>query len=59
VVQLIYQSRTQTTVERLPLDANRHGILPLNLKNRDTAILVVSGTTPFTTELASFELEIK
>jgi immune inhibitor A len=59
VVQLIYQSGTQTTVERLPLDANRHGILPLILKNRDTAILVVSGTTPFTTELASFELEIK
>ena len=59
VVQLIHQSGGQTTVERLPLDANRQGSLSLNLKSRDTAILVVSGTTPFTTEEASFELEIK
>ena len=59
VVQLIHQSGGQTTVERLPLDANRQGSLSLNLKSRDTAILVVSGTAPFTTEEASFELEIK
>jgi immune inhibitor A len=59
VVQLIHQSGGQTTVERLPLDANRQGSLSLNLKSRDTAILVVAGTTPFTTEEASFELEIK
>jgi immune inhibitor A len=59
VVQLIHQSGGQTTVERLPLDANRQGSLSLNLKSRDTAILVVSGTAPFTTEEASFKLEIK
>jgi hypothetical protein len=59
VVQLIHQSGGQTTVERLPLDANRQGSLSLNLKSRDTAFLVVSGTAPFTTEAASFELEIK
>jgi immune inhibitor A len=59
VVQLIHKSGGQTTVERLPLDANRQGSLSLNLKSGDMAILVVSGTTPFTTEKASFELEIK
>lgn len=59
VVQLIHQSGGQTTVERLRLDANRQGSLSLSLKSRDTAILVVSGTTPFTTEAASFGLEIK
>ena len=59
VVQLIHQSGGQTIVERLPLDANRQGSLSLSLKSRDTAFLVVSGTTPFTTEKASFELEIK
>jgi hypothetical protein len=59
VVQLIHEPGGQTTVERLPLDANRQGSLSLTLKNSDTAILVISGTTPFTTEKASFELEIK
>jgi immune inhibitor A len=59
VVQLIHRSGDQTTVERLPLDANRQGSLSLSLKSRDIAILVVSGTAPFTTQEASFELEIK
>ncbi len=59
VVQLIQQPGGQPTVERMPLDANRQGSLSLNLQNRDSAILVISGTTPFTTEEASFELEIK
>ena len=59
VVQLIHQSGGQTTVERLPLDANRQGKLSLSLKDHDAAILVVSGTTPFTTEEARFGLEIK
>jgi immune inhibitor A len=59
VVQLIHQSGGQTSIVRLPLDANPQGSLSLNLKGRDTAILVVSGTAPFTTEEASFKLEIK
>ena len=59
VVQLIHQSGSQTTIERMPLDANRQGSLSLSLKSRDTAFLVVSGTAPFTTEKASFGLEIK
>ena len=59
VVQLIHQSGGQTTVGRLPLDANRQGSLSFSLKRGDSAILVVSGTAPFTTEEASFELEVK
>jgi hypothetical protein len=59
IAELIHQSGGQSTVERMALDANRHGSLPLSLKGHDTAILVVSGTMPFTAEEASFELEIK
>jgi immune inhibitor A len=59
IVQLIYQSGSQTTVERLPLDPKSQGSRSLNLKDQDVAILVVSGKTPFTTEEASFNLEIK
>jgi immune inhibitor A len=59
VVQIIHQSAGQTTIERMPLDANSQGSLSLDLKSGDTAYLVVSGTTPFTTEEASFELEIQ
>jgi hypothetical protein len=59
VVQLIRPSDGQITVDRLPLDVNRQGSLSLSLESHDTAILVVSGTTPFTTEEARFELEIQ
>ena len=43
----------------MPLDASRQGSLSLNLQRHDTAFLIISGTTPFTTEKASFQLEIK
>jgi immune inhibitor A len=59
VVHLIHQSGGQTTVERLHLDDNGQGNLSINLNRQDFTILVVSGTTPFTTEKASFELEIR
>lgn len=59
VVQFIHRSGAQTSVERLPLDANRQGSMSLNLNSGDTAILVISGTTPFTTQKASFVLEIE
>jgi immune inhibitor A len=59
VVQLIHQSGDQTTVERLPLDTSRQGSLSLRMESGDSAVLAVSGTTPFTTEEASFQLEVK
>jgi hypothetical protein len=58
-VQLIRQSGGQTTVERLTLDTSNQGSFSLSLARGDTAILVISGLSPFTTEEASFELDIK
>jgi immune inhibitor A len=59
IVQLIHQAEDQTTVQRMILDANRQGSLSLNVGSRDSAILVISGATPFTTQKADFELEIQ
>jgi bacillopeptidase F (M6 metalloprotease family) len=58
VVQAIRQG-AQTTVERMPLDEHNQGSLTLNLAEGESAVLVVSGTTPFTTEVASYEFEIR
>jgi len=59
VVQLILQADGQNSVERMQLDANRHGSLVIDLDGHEHAILAISGTTPFTTEEASFELIVK
>ncbi len=58
VVQLIDQSR-QTTVQRLALDGSNTGSVTLDLAARDKVTLVVSGTTLFTTEPASYEFGVK
>jgi len=57
VVQII-KSGSPNTVERLPL-TNNGGEVTLDLSNGETATLVVSGVTPFTTELASYQFEVK
>jgi immune inhibitor A len=57
IVQLIHLANGQTTVQRIKLDANQ-GSISLNLESPDTAILAISGATPFTTQKANFELEI-
>jgi immune inhibitor A len=59
VVQVIHRSAGQTTVERMPLDASNQGSLTLDLKRGDQTVLVVSGTAPFSTELASYQYTIK
>ena len=61
VVQVIEQGRQSqdTTVHHLTLDANNQGSLTLDLDRQEKAILVVSGATPFTTELASYQFEVK
>ncbi len=58
MVQVITQG-AQTTVQRLPLDQTERGSLDVNLASGDKAILVVSGITPFTTEVGSFQFSIK
>ncbi len=60
VVQVIRQGGTsaETTVERLALDADNAGRVTLDLGRGERAVLVVSGVTPFTTELASYQFEV-
>jgi immune inhibitor A len=58
MVQVITQG-AQTTVQRLPLDQSNQGSLDINLAGGDKAVLVVSGITPFTTEVGSFQFAIK
>ncbi len=58
VVQVIRQGDT-TTVERIPLTDSNLGTLELDVANGETVTLVVSGTTLFTTELATYQFEVK
>jgi hypothetical protein len=58
VVQVITQG-AQTTVQRLTLDSHNQGSIDLNLDQGQKAILVVSGVTPFTTELATFQFAVQ
>jgi hypothetical protein len=43
----------------MQLDAANSGSITLNLSSGQKATLVVSGVTPFTTELASYQFEIR
>lgn len=58
VVQAIRRGAT-TTVERVALDAANTGSLTLDLAGGETVTLVVSGATQFTTEVASYQFEVK
>lgn len=58
VVQIIKQG-SETTVERVPLTDSNLGTITLDLTSGETATIVISGLTPFTTELASYQIDIK
>ena len=58
LVQVIIQGG-ETTVERMELDENNLGSLSLTLSGGDTAILVVSGVTPITTQTTDYEFTIE
>ncbi len=60
-VQAIHlgQASADTSIARMPLDANNSGSLTLNLKSGEKAVLVVSGTTLFTTQVANYQFEVK
>jgi immune inhibitor A len=53
----IIEAGGKTSVKRLPLDANQTLNLPLNLQK--DAILVVSGSTRFTRQLANYRISIQ
>jgi hypothetical protein len=48
-----------TEVLRMELDGANQGSLTIDLGNNGSAVLVISGTTPFTTEKASYEFQIE
>jgi hypothetical protein len=48
-----------TTVKDIQLSADQTAEIPLSLGNGDSAILVVSGTTRFTREQATYQFEIR
>lgn len=59
VVQIIHhRAAGATAVERLALDAANRGSLTLDVANGEKVTLVVSGVTPYTTEVASYQFEI-
>jgi hypothetical protein len=58
VVQLIKQG-SDTTVERVPLTDSNLGTITFDLQTGETATLVVSGLTLYTTELASYQIDIQ
>lgn len=59
IVQLIRQRESGATVERLALDASLAGEVVLELGVGESAVVVVAGTTPFTTEPAEYRLEVR
>ena len=58
-VAQVIRKGAQTTVERFPLDDSNSGTMTITLGNGESAVVVVSGTTLFTTEVASYQFEIK
>jgi immune inhibitor A len=48
-----------TTVTRIPLNEDQTASIPFSLKNGEEAVVIVTGTTRFTTYPAPYQIEIK
>jgi immune inhibitor A len=48
-----------TTVTRIPLNADQTASMPFSLKGGEEAVLIVTGTTRFTTHPTAYQIEIK
>lgn len=48
-----------TTVTRIELNEDQTASIPVSLKSGDEAVLIVTGTTRFTTHEAAYQIEIK
>lgn len=48
-----------TSVTRIPLNADQTASIPFSLKDGQEAVLIVTGTTRFTTHSAAYKLDIK
>ncbi|MBU1749399.1 MAG: immune inhibitor A, partial [Chloroflexi bacterium] len=58
LVQVIEDSRSDVQIHRMELDEYQRGQVTVNLDGKEV-ILVVSGATPFTTEIAPYEYTIE
>ncbi len=60
VMQVIHHRPTgATTVQRLPLDVANSGSVTLDVADGEKVTLVVSGVTPHTIEVASYEVVVE
>jgi immune inhibitor A len=50
---------SDSSVTMIPLNPDQTAEIPISLQSGETAYLVVSGTTRFTRETASYQIEIK
>jgi hypothetical protein len=57
-LSLIIEGAT-TSVQTIPVSADQTAEIPLSLKSGERAILVVTGTTRFTREEASYQIEVR
>lgn len=57
-LELITKGDT-TTVAQIPLNPDQTADIPLSLKSGQEAVLVVTGTTRFTTHPAGYQVEVK
>lgn len=56
---LVIEGRDGTSVQMIELTADQIAEIPLSLESGERAILVVSGTTRFTRELAAYQVEVR
>ena len=55
----LIQKNGETTVESVALSEDNTASIELNLNGNDEAILVISGTTPFTNQTASYQITLE
>jgi hypothetical protein len=58
-LSLIVRGDDTTTVTRIPLNADQTAEVPISLDNGEEAILIVTGTTRFTTQPAAYQINIR
>ncbi|HJS18075.1 MAG TPA: hypothetical protein VJ785_04975 [Anaerolineales bacterium] len=58
-LSLIVKGANGTTVTQIPVNPDQTAEIPLSLDNGEEAILIVTGTTRFTTQPAAYQIEIK
>jgi hypothetical protein len=58
-LSLIVKGQDGTTVTQIPVNPDQTASIPLSLQNGEEAVLIVTGTTRFTTHPAAYRVEIE